>query len=265
MLNKLRKLVGAQSARPAPTLPEGQRVYAIGDIHGELGLLTALVEEIERDDAERGEAQTTIILLGDLVDRGPDSAGVITFARNLADRRKVRILFGNHEEMFLQATENTDVMRAFLRYGGMETLLSYPLDTAAWHSASISEAQGLMCTAVPQADFDYLRTFEDIIILGDYLFVHAGIAPDVPIESQSRVALRWMREPFLSHTGDHGFIVVHGHTITEEADVRTNRIGVDTGAYQSGRLTALALEGQSRWLLTAERADGHIKCKMHSI
>lgn len=265
MLKKLRTLVRAQSTQPPPAIPAGERIYAIGDIHGQRDLLAALVASIEADEASRGAARTTIILLGDLIDRGPDSAGVIAMARTLAKRRKVRILFGNHEEMFLQAMDNTEVLRAFLRYGGRETILSYPVDAAAWNAATLEEAQAMMCAAVPQDDLDFIRTFEDYIVIGDYVFVHAAIAPGVPLEEQSRVALRWMREPFLSHSGSHGYVVVHGHTISEAAEIRSNRIGIDTGAYRSGRLTALGLEGQGRWLLTAEDFDGRISCDLHTL
>jgi serine/threonine protein phosphatase 1 len=265
MLKKFRKLVRAQSTQPPPAVPAGRRVYAIGDIHGQRELLAQLIAAIEADDAQRGAARTTIILLGDLVDRGPDSAGVIALARALAARRKVRILFGNHEEMLLQAIESSEVLRAFLRYGGAETMLSYPIDAQAWHAATLEEARAMMAAAIPPEDLDFIRSFEDCVAIGDYLFVHAGIEPGIPIEEQSRVALRWMREPFLSHAGDHGHVVVHGHTISEQAEIRGNRIGIDTGAYRTGRLTALGLEGQRRWLLTAEDVDGRISCELQAL
>ena len=124
------KLFRPQPAQPLPAIPPGERVYAVGDIHGRRDLFDVLIAAIEADDSSREPAMTTIVLLGDLVDRGPDSAGVIAAARELAARRKVRILCGNHEEMFLRCFEDTQILRAFLRYGGRETILSYPLDTA---------------------------------------------------------------------------------------------------------------------------------------
>lgn len=252
MLKSLRTLFGLRESGPAPAIPEGQRVYAIGDVHGRLDLFDALVAAVEADDAKRGPAESTIILLGDLVDRGPDSAGVIRAARELMQRRKVRILLGNHEEMFLDALESEEVLRHFLRYGGRETVLSYPIDPAAYHRAELAEALTLIQAAVPQQDIAFMRSFEDQVRIGDYLFVHAGIRPDVPLEDQRVADLRWIREPFLSHRESFGPVVVHGHTIFGKPDFTANRIGIDTGAYKSGRLTALGLEGTQRWLIEAQ-------------
>lgn len=258
MLNSLRQLFRPREDRPLPAIPPGQRAYAVGDIHGRLDLFTALMAAVEADDAARNSADTTIVLLGDLVDRGPDSAGVVTAARALQARRKTRIIAGNHEEMFLQSFEDSDVLRHFLRFGGRETLLSYPVDRGEYQEATLEEAQELMQRAVPAADRAFIAAFEDCIAIGDYLFVHAGIRPDTPLEEQKTGDLRWIREPFLSHEGSHGPVVVHGHSITGEAEVRANRIGIDTGAFRSGRLTALGLEGTERWLVEAVEADGAI-------
>ncbi|MCC6924991.1 metallophosphoesterase family protein [Novosphingobium sp.] len=251
MLKSLRSLLGLNDGQPAPAIPAGQRVYAVGDIHGCLGLFEALVAAIEADDARRGASATTLVLLGDLVDRGPDSAGVIRLARQLAARRTVRILLGNHEEMFLDALESEEVLRHFLRYGGRETVLSYPVDPATYHRAELDETLALMRAAVPAEDIAFLRGFEDQVLIGDYLFVHAGIRPGVPLDEQRAADLRWIREPFLSHRESHGPVVVHGHTIFERPDFGHNRIGIDTGAYRTGRLTALGLEGTTRWLIEA--------------
>jgi serine/threonine protein phosphatase 1 len=251
MLKSLRSLFGPRESGPTPAIPAGQRVYAIGDVHGRLDLFDALIAAIEADDATRGAADTSIVLLGDLVDRGPDSAGVIRAARDLGQRRKVRILLGNHEEMFLDALENEDVLKHFLRYGGRETVLSYPVDADAYHRAELAEARHLIRAAVPQDDVAFMRSFEDQVRIGDYLFVHAGIRPGVPLEEQRVADLRWIREPFLSHGDSFGPVVVHGHTIFEKPDLVPNRIGIDTGAYKTGRLTALGLEGTERWLIEA--------------
>lgn len=233
----------------------------MGDVHGRRDLFDALVAAIETDDTARGAADTTIVLLGDLVDRGPDSAGVVAAARTLAQRRSVRILWGNHEEMFLRSLDDVEALRHFLRFGGRETILSYLQDTALWNTATLDEAQGMMHAAVPAEDLEFIRGFEDSIAIGDYLFVHAGIAPGVPAEHQSRQDLRWIREPFLSNSSNHGFVVVHGHTITDAPVFRSNRIGIDTGAYASGKLTALALEQNRRWLITAQDSGGAIVCQ----
>jgi serine/threonine protein phosphatase 1 len=258
MLKSLRSLFRAAESAPAAALPEGARAYALGDIHGCADLFAALIDAVEVDDAARGGATTTVILLGDLVDRGPDSARVIALARDWQARRAVRILMGNHEEMFLEAMENDEVLRHFLRYGGRETLLSYPIDPEAYARAELAEARALALAAVPADDLAFIRTFEDSIALGDYLFVHAGIRPGVPLDEQRQSDLRWIRETFLNHDQGFGPVVVHGHTIFAEPEVRHNRIGIDTGAYASGRLTALGLEGSARWTIEARREDGAI-------
>jgi serine/threonine protein phosphatase 1 len=153
--------------------------------------------------------------------------------------------------MFLGSLEKLETLRHFLKFGGRETVLSYPVDPAAYRELTLEETQALVSAVVPEQDFAFMRSFEDRFVIGDYLFVHAGIMPGVPLEAQQVQALRWMREPFLSHKGDLGWCVVHGHTIAEDVVVTPNRIGIDTGAYASGRLTALGLEGTARWVIQA--------------
>lgn len=256
MLPSLRNLFKPAAATAGPAVPAGSRVYAIGDIHGCDRQFAALIDAIEADDHARGAAETTVVLLGDLVDRGPDSAGVIRRAREWSMRREVRLLLGNHEEMFLDSFSSSDVLRHFLRYGGRETLLSYPITPDDYAKADLDQTRSLMAAAVPQADIAFLQGGEDMIAIGGYLFVHAGIQPGVALDQQTPRELRWIREPFLSHAGAFGPVVVHGHTITEQAQVRRNRIGIDTGAYRTGRLTALGLEGTARWIIEVQ-ADEH--------
>ena len=256
MIKRLRSIL---SAAPEPavtiaTVPEGERVYAIGDIHGRLDLFEQLIAAIDGDDAGRTRAETTVILLGDLIDRGPDSAGVIDAAMAWGERRRVRLLVGNHEEMFLEGLQRTEVLRHFLRYGGKETVLSYPIDRTDYRELSLDELQARLRDAVPQAHVDYLGSAEDVVAIGDYLFVHAGIRPGVALEDQNPADLRWIREKFITDTRDHGCVVVHGHTISAGVEEMPNRIGIDTGAFQSGRLTALGLEGSRRWYLVARDA-----------
>ncbi|MEO0031159.1 MAG: hypothetical protein RIS94_917 [Pseudomonadota bacterium] len=255
MLNKLRTLLSGKP-EPAPLLtcmPAGERAYAIGDIHGRLDLLCEMIELIEADDEARGPAQTTVILLGDLVDRGPDSAGVIATARDWARRRTVRFLAGNHEEMFLGSFEREDTLRHFLRHGGRETLLSYPIDPEVYNRATLDELRAMMPQFVPQADIAFMEAMEEQIRIGDYLFVHAGIRPGVPLEEQQASDLRWIRGEFIEDRSPRDFAVVHGHTIMDEPSLTPTRIGIDTGAFASGRLTAVGLEGAERWLVVAER------------
>ncbi|MES2494373.1 MAG: metallophosphoesterase [Pseudomonadota bacterium] len=259
MLKSIKTLF--HSAAPQKTraaVPKGERVYAIGDIHGRLDLFLELIRAGEEDDSARGGARTTFVLLGDLIDRGPDSAGVISAARDWAARRNVRILSGNHEEMLLLALDKNDALRPFLRHGGRETVLSYPVTPEAYAAADWDGLRALMAAAIPADDIAFIRGFETSVRIGDYLFVHAGIMPGVPLDGQRAGDFRWIREPFLSHAGDHGFVVVHGHTIADTITLRPNRIGIDTGAYFSGRLTALVLEGTHRRLIETIVADGAV-------
>ncbi|RJY10248.1 serine/threonine protein phosphatase [Aurantiacibacter aquimixticola] len=244
----------SKEKKERPRVPKGERVYAVGDIHGCADLFGELIDTIESEIAEAETDGTIcrIVLLGDLVDRGPDSAGVIDLARRWAKKRDVRILCGNHEEMFLDSFEDTDTLRHFLRHGGRETLLSYGVDRKALVRSEIDEVQQMMLDAVPKKHRKFVSGFEDMVQIGDYVFVHAGIEPGVPMDKQKKRTLRWIREPFLSHKKSHGLVVVHGHTITDDVVDAGNRIGVDTGAYASGRLTALVLEGRKRRYITAQ-------------
>jgi len=259
MFRWIRQIFRPEPENPPPSIGPGERVYAIGDVHGCNDLFAALVSAIEADDAARGPADTTIVLLGDLIDRGPDSAGVLAAARDLAACRKVRIIAGNHEEMLLGSLESLETLRHFLRFGGRETILSYPAGDRFREDLTLDEALEVIPALVPEEDLGFIRSFEDRFVIGDYLFVHAGIAPGVPLEIQKVSDMRWIREPFLSHAGSHGWTVVHGHTIIEDVEVRPNRIGIDTGAFISGRLTALCLEGRQRWLMQTSRHNGMVR------
>ncbi|MCP5396280.1 MAG: serine/threonine protein phosphatase [Sphingomonadaceae bacterium] len=255
MFNSLRQLFRKGPKRPSAAVPAGERYYVVGDIHGRLDLFDELVHAIRQDDLDAPDADTTIILLGDLVDRGKDSAGVIARARELQARRKVRILAGNHEEMFLDSFSDVDVLRHFLKHGGRETILSYGLDKRVYNKATLEELQELMHQVVPQRDIDFMRSFEEMIVIGDYIFAHAGINPVLPLEQQKRHDLLWIREPFLRHAEPHPGLVVHGHTIVDDIEEHSNRIAIDTGAFRTGRLTALVLEGDQRRYIQTEIRD----------
>ena len=253
MLKRLFSLLdGRPAVEPVTRIPDGQRVYAIGDIHGRCDLLCRMIERIEADEAGRDVADTTVIMLGDLVDRGPDSAGVIARAREWATRRKVRLLAGNHEEMFLGSFRHEDTLRHFLRHGGKETLLSYPIDPEAYTRATLEELCLMMQTAVPAEDVAFMEAMEDRIQIGDYVFVHAGIRPGISLEDQKVSDLRWIRGEFIESQEARTFAVVHGHTIVDDPHVSPLRIGLDTGAFASGQLTAIGLEGTSRWIITVQ-------------
>ena len=247
-----RKNKAALPTRVDFAVPLGRRIYAIGDIHGRDDLFASLIEMIRADNQLRGKAAVTIVLLGDLVDRGPDSAAVVERALRLREEfSDVRLLIGNHEECFLAAlTGDIRKLRYFMRIGGDATIRSYWNIDRDFVEASFDEVAALLPQLVPAEHVAFLGGGEDVVEIGDYIFVHAGIRPGVPISKQKLSDLRWIRDDFLDDERDHGAMIVHGHTITEEIDEWPNRIGIDTGAYSSGKLTAIGIEGSDRWFLT---------------
>lgn len=246
-----RFLPARRGSEPVAAVPPGQRVYAIGDIHGRLDLLDAALARIAADDAARAPAETSLIFLGDLVDRGPDSAGVVERLRRLAaERANTRFLLGNHEEVFLLSLAGDPrALRLFCRIGGRETLLSYGVAPDDYERLSYEEVAERLTALVPSSHRAFLDGFEQLVVVGDYAFAHAGVRPGVPFADQKVEDLRWIREPFLDHRGALEKVVVHGHTIREEVEFRRHRIGIDTGAYATGRLTVLGLEGEMRWIV----------------
>ena len=260
MLNALRSLFRSRPQPRLPAVPDATRYYVIGDIHGRLDLYEAMIAAIEEDDAGRAKMETHVILLGDLVDRGPDSAGVVERTRKWQAERKVRVLAGNHEEMFLGAFTKPEVLRHFLKHGGRETILSYGLSKKQFNAMTLDELFALLPELVPQSEREYIANFEEMIVAGDYLFVHAGIDPKLPLDEQKRSDLLWIRDRFLKHEGPLEKVVVHGHTIFNRVMDCGNRIGIDTGAFRSGVLTALVLEGdQRRVIQTGQEENGAIE------
>ncbi len=252
----LSKIFGGISAKPSPRGAEGYRAYAVGDVHGRLDLLEEMLAKIEADIAARHSAQNLIVFLGDLIDRGPHSAGVIERLRTWrpADASAI-FLCGNHEEVLMRVLAGEPVILAdWLRFGGTECLASYRLARPALEKMDEAEALAAIRAAIPPEHQAFLNTFADSLRFGDYLFVHAGIRPGIAVSAQAKKDLRWIREPFLDNSTDHGFVVVHGHTISARVEQRANRIGIDTGAYRTGRLTALAIEGERRWFLETSPA-----------
>lgn len=237
--------------QPLPRVPDGTRIYAIGDIHGRLDLFEQLLALIEEDDAGRPPRAIQLVLLGDLIDRGPASAGVIEKAMALKRASpSVRILTGNHEEVFLRAVGgDVRATRLLVRIGGRATLLSYGFTDSEYQALDYAALTEQLPDRIPAAHIAFMNGFEDVIELGDYVFVHAGIRPGVNLSAQKKSDLRWIRDEFLTHGGSHGAMIVHGHSITDEVDQQPNRIGIDTGAFASGRLTAIGLEGEERWFL----------------
>ena len=238
-----------------PRAPRGHRAYAVGDVHGRLDLLDRLLAKVEADAARRPARKTLLVFVGDLIDRGPDSRGVVERLRTYRhDRIRPYFLAGNHEEVLLRLLAGErGILMSWLRFGGAECLKSYGVDPADLGGKGEAEGLRLIKEAIPQSHAAFVQGFADTLAFGDYLFVHAGIRPGEDLSLQSQSDLRWIRSPFLEDEADHGMVVVHGHTISSDVVERPHRIGIDTGAYQTNVLTALALEGEARWVLnTAE-------------
>jgi serine/threonine protein phosphatase 1 len=231
--------------------PKGQRIYAIGDVHGRLDLLEDLLARIDSDDAGRKDCETHLIFLGDLIDRGSQSQSVVERVMALcASSARVRCLGGNHEDLLLRCYDgDKEAASVFHRAGGRETMLSYGVDEEEYDGADSAEAVALVASHIPPDHIAFFRSLEDYVQSGDYLFVHAGIRPGRAIPNQTREDMRWIRHEFTRNRDDHGVMVIHGHTITETVDTQTNRIGIDTGAFHTGKLTAIGIEGTQRWFL----------------
>ena len=234
-----------------PSGPRRHRAYAIGDVHGRLDLLQSLLAAIEADIQSHRKSKVSIVFLGDLIDRGPESAQVIELLRTYRPANAAtHFLMGNHEEVMLRVLDGeTELVDSWLRFGGAETLRSYGIEPRDLRRLDEGGMIARLRAAVPDRHRRFLAGFSDSISFGDYLFVHAGIRPGIDLAEQTHSDLRWIREPFLTDSSDHGFVVVHGHTIINRVEVTSNRIGIDTGAFSTGTLTALAIDGSDRWLL----------------
>jgi serine/threonine protein phosphatase 1 len=242
----------------APTLPEGQLLYAVGDIHGRSDLLADLLAKIAADAAdaadaaESGLARRTLVFLGDYVDRGPDSRGVVeTLISSLPQGFDAYVLKGNHEAMLLDFLRNPSYLELWLANGGDATLRSYGVNVDGLHRkrAPAETWREAFAAALPYSHRRFLEDLNLMVSFGDYLFVHAGVKPGVPLDAQDPGDLVWIRDEFLHSKETFGKMVVHGHTPVHAAEVCDNRIDIDTGAVFSGRLTALRLEGCTRRFL----------------
>jgi serine/threonine protein phosphatase 1 len=242
------------SAKPADIyrVPDAARVYAVGDIHGQLQLLRELRHMIADDAKAGGRERNVVVYLGDFIDRGPDSRGVIElFLDETLDGFEEIHLKGNHEDYMVQFLQDPTVGESWYLNGGDTTLMSYGVDrtAAAPGQGRFAAMSDDLRRKLPVQHLAFLRSLDLYHVEGDYLFVHAGIRPGRPIESQKGYDLMWIRDEFLSSKADHGCCVVHGHSIRPEPDMRPNRIGIDTGAFYTGRLTALVLDGAERRFL----------------
>lgn len=241
-----------KQAAPRGRVPDGWRIYAIGDVHGCLDQLNRLLGAIEADLNQR-PAKAHLIFLGDLVDRGPDSAGVVNrlLQGRLPGDQKT-FLLGNHEEILLECFDgNVETCGPWLQFGGLQTLESYGLGrTEIFERAG--QLPDVLREVIPADHISFMRSFSNYLEIGDYLFVHAGIRPNVALDQQSASDLCWIRNDFLDSTVDHGRVVVHGHSIVPEIEVRHNRISVDTGCYRTGQLSALVLEAANKGKLVVQ-------------
>lgn len=232
---------------PAPRMAEGRRVYAIGDIHGRADLLAALLGRIEADQRQnaRSGVQATYVFLGDYVDRGLESRRCIDLILEGPARASAHFLLGSHDRALLDFLEAPQTGARWIERGGAETLFSYGVRAPDDRTdpAQLRRTSEALSVAMPAAHLDFLRTLKLHVRLGDYLFVHAGLRPGVPLERQTEDDLISIREPFLKSREPWPFVVVHGHSPVPRIHVEAGRIAVDTGAYLTGRLGAVCLEG----------------------
>lgn len=246
----------APARTPVASVPQGTRVYAIGDVHGRLDLLQDLQQQIDSHAREYPVARRVLVYIGDYIDRGYQSRQTLDHLLDspLPGFHSVHLL-GNHERTLLEFLDDTSVGPAWLRYGGRETLFSYGIDwdrDLGGDGESLSRIQAELRQKLPQRHRRFLAELPLTHEEGDYLFVHAGIRPGVPLDRQAADDLLWIRDEFLGSSADHGKVVVHGHSISELPQLRHNRVGIDTGAFATGRLTCLVLEGNEQSFLSTQ-------------
>lgn len=239
----------------APTVPKETIVYAIGDVHGCLDALDALHTKILRDAETSGCTRKIAVYLGDYVDRGPASKQVIDrLIEQPLDGFETIHLMGNHEAMMIDFLADPEIGPGWMFNGGNTTLESYGLsgefDFETASAETLENLQTAFAEALPDDHQKFLKTLTLCHEIGDYFFVHAGIRPGIPLDNQSDEDMLWIRDDFLDSAADHGKVIVHGHTITWEPQFRGNRIGVDTGAFVSGTLSALILENHEQDILS---------------
>lgn len=239
----IRQLLKRGRAKRAPHLPEGVRIYAIGDVHGRADLLDRLLSRIDAHTVANPIARPVHLLVGDYIDRGPGSREVLDLLIDCAQGREVVFLRGNHDNFIGDFLKNPATLQDWSKIGGLETLMSYGLKPSINADAAMQiELAKALEHALPQAHRTFLGGLISSFTCGGYFFAHAGVRPGIPLKKQRDDDLLWIRDEFLLYEEDFGKIVVHGHTPVRELDIRPNRINIDTGAYVTGRLTCLVLE-----------------------
>ena len=236
-------LFSARRGARHPRVPDGVRIYAIGDVHGCADLLRAIHKNIDADNERSPSSETFEVYLGDYVDRGPASREVLDYLVHRSKIRRTQFLKGNHELLLANFLDDPSTLDDWQRLGGLQTLLSYGLTPPINADARTQkELATLFDAAIPQSHRQFLSQLKTSWICGDYFFVHAGVRPGVALQKQREEDLLWIRREFLACEEDFGKIIVHGHTPVPQADIQPNRINIDTGAYATGRLTCLVLE-----------------------
>jgi serine/threonine protein phosphatase 1 len=238
-----------------PSLPAGVRIYAVGDIHGRLDLLEKLLARINADVALRPKERLVYVFLGDYIDRGPFSRETIDRLIEHGAAHESVFLKGNHELIAIKCLSDRSVFDQWLRLGGLETLVSYGLPSEMLaNGKQIAEVQAAFHDALPKMHLRFFRDLRKSFVCGDFFFAHAGVKPKVELSRQTESDLLWIRGEFLSSRDDFGKIIVHGHTPTREIEVGPNRINIDTGAFATGRLTCLAIDGESLSVIDTSRS-----------
>jgi serine/threonine protein phosphatase 1 len=230
----------------APSVPEGARVYVVGDIHGCIDLLAMMHRMILADAEAHPAGRRVVVYLGDYIDRGPDSKGVVDLLlSNPLPGFEAVHLKGNHEQTLLEFLNDITIGPDWFSFGGVQTFESYGLAPPAnvFDAEELLAAQAALEARLGEAHHRFYRDLKLGHFEGDFLMVHAGLRPDTPLDLQVENDLLWIRDPFLKSEANFGVIVVHGHTIALYPEIKPNRIGIDTGAFHTGRLTCLVLNG----------------------
>lgn len=239
-----------------PSIPLGERVYVIGDVHGRMDLVQQLLELLDAEEARRPPVTTRIIILGDFIDRGANSAKVIsTLQWWQKNSTRVTVLKGNHEATLLDCLDgDPQAQRSWLEHGGLATMRSFGI--FPFHGMSADDLAALMATALGDETITWLRQLPLSHQIGDYFFCHAGVKPGVPLSEQEPDDLLWIRGEFLKSKREHGAVIVHGHSMCGlSVHFAENRICVDTGAHETGVLSAVALQGPMRWTVSTPAAE----------
>jgi serine/threonine protein phosphatase 1 len=227
----------------AASLPRETRVYAVGDIHGRADLLDETIARIDEDLERRPTKYAIEVYLGDYVDRGPDSKSVIDLLAVRLVQNGAVCLRGNHEALMEAFLQDPAELQSWLPLGALQTFASYGISLRS--RATATGLHRSFVAALPRTHELFLQCLRNSFRCGDFLFVHAGIRPGLPIELQDSSDMLWIRDEFLNSRQDHGVFVVHGHTPVPHPDIHHNRINIDTGAWRSGTLTCIAIEGST--------------------